>query len=229
MVSVWEQTLAKEKVKRKASSFWRSKEAKRAMWVFGIPAAILLGWYAYTVANQLNHPAVTRMETGLQTGIANLAELALKEGFRPEEVNKCENMIEEYTTPKGWYYSNADLHQLVGLSRDATQKQMNERCIYYAKAVASMEKLAHHTRHAYVCGESLLDIAGDRRYYIKPDPKGRGAIENLDQYGEKLVDITPGTSTVLDAWQVYNVGDGCIIVGLSKASVFRMSAKVLRR
>ena len=105
---------------------------------------------------------------------------------------------------------------------------MNERCIYYAKAVASMEKMAHHGRHAFVCGASLLDVGNDGRYYLKPDPQGRGAIQNLDPRGDKLVEIPLGTSTVISIWQVYNVGDGCIIVGLSKASAFRMSGKILR-
>lgn len=171
---------------------------------------------------------MTRMEAGIKLGIANLAERALKEGFQAEEVDKCQNMMKEYTTPKGWFYSDADIYQLVGLPRSASQQQMNERCIYYAKAVANMEKLAHHGRHAFVCGTSLLDVGNDGRYYLKPDPQGRGAIQNLDPHGDRLVEIPPGTSTIISFWQIYNVGDGCIIIGLSKASAFRMSGKILR-
>ena len=224
----WERTLAKNVQTRKRPSFWRSKEAKRVLWVLGIPAAILIGWYAYTLAFHFNQPAMTRMEAGIKRGIADLTDRALKEGFRAEEVDKCQNMIKEYTTPKGWFYSDADIHQLVGLPREATQQQMNDRCIYYAKAVATMEKLAHHGRHAFVCGASLLDVGGGGQYYIKADPEGRGAVQSLDPRGEKLVEIPRQTSTIINTWQVYNVGDGCVIVGLSKASAFRMSGKILR-
>lgn len=220
--------MAKKTAKKKSPSFWKSKEAKRLYWVFGIPAAILVGWYAYTLAFHFDQTGMEKMEAGLKKGIANLADRALKEGFSAEEVDKCQNMMKEYTTPKGWFYSDADIYELVGLPRDASQEQMNERCIYYAKAVASMENLAHHTRHAFVCGTSLLDVWGDSRYYLKPDPEGRGAIQNLDPRGERLIEIPRGASTIVSTWQIYNVGDGCIIVGLSKTSTFRMSGKILR-
>ena len=220
--------MAKKVPKRKGSSFWRSKEVKRALWVFAIPASILVGWYFYTLAFHFNESAMTRMESDIKQGFTNLAERALKEGFRAEEVDKCRNMMKEYTTPKGWFYSDADIYELVGLPRNATQQHLNERCVYYAKAVAGMEKMAHHTRHAFVCGASLLDVGGGGRYYIKPEPSGRGAFHSLDQHGEKLMEIPKEASMILNNWQVYNVGDGCIIVGLSKASTFRMSGKILR-
>jgi hypothetical protein len=218
---------AKAKVKAK-TTFWRSKEAKRVYWLFGIPVVGILVWYSYTVVFELNKPAMSKMESEMKENMSALAERAMKEGFRPEDVDNCQNMIKEYTTPKGWNYSGAEMHQLVGLKRNATKKEMDERCVYYAKAVAKMEKMSHHTRHVFVCGKSILDIGGNGRYYIKPDPKGRGAVQNFDPNRDKLMKIRKESSTVLQYWQIHNVGDGCIIVGLSKSATFRMSGKVKR-
>jgi len=210
-------------------SFWRSREVRRLYWIAGIPAVALLGWYAYTVAYELNRPAMARLETFVTKGqSAGPTALPAEEEYRAEDVDRCRNMIAEYTTPKGWYYADADIYQLVGLPRESTREQLNARCIYYAKAVAGMERLAHHIRHAYVCRDSMLDVSGNGSYYIKADPQGRGAIRNLDASGEKLVGVPKGSTTVINSWQVYNVGDGCIIVGLSKNSMFRMSGTIVR-
>ena len=172
---------------------------------------------------------MTRLETVLTKGLpATPSALPGEEEYRSEEVDRCKNMIQEYTTPKGWYYADADIYELVGLSRESTRQQLNDRCVYYAKAVARMERMAHHIRHAFVCRDSMLDVSGNGRYYIKADPHGRGAIRNLDHSGENVVDVPKGTTTVIGSWQVYNVGDGCIIVGLSKNSAFRMSGTIVR-
>ncbi len=212
---------------KKKTSFWRSKEAKRAYWVLGVPFFLLFAWYAYTVAFEFNKPAMTRMEADLKAGITNLAERALREGFRAKDVDLCRNMVEEYTTPKGWFYSDAALFQLVGLSRDATVDQMNERCIFFAKAVADMQQMSRHDRHVFVCGESIFDVGNRGKFYIKADAKGRGVIRKFTEgQGEVLMPVSRNQITVLQNWQIYNVGDGCIIIGLSKAGVFRMSGQV---
>lgn len=214
---------------RQRRSFWRSKEAKRLYWVAGIPAVLLLGWYGYFLAYEFHRPVMSRPEAVLTKGyVGARANLPAQEEYRPEEVDRCKNMIQEYTTPKGWFYADADIYELVGLPRESTREQLNDRCVYYAKAVAGMERMAHHIRHAFVCRDSMLDVSGNGRYYIKADPQGRGAIRNLDLSGEKLVDVPMGTTTVINSWQVYNVGDGCIIVGLSKDSTFRMSGTIVR-
>ncbi len=217
-------------VRRGRTLFWRSKEAKRLYWVVGIPAAILLGWYGFTVAHELTKSTAALGGAAIPTKVVPLGATVrpIQEEYRPEEVDRCRNMIQEYTTPKGWFYADADIYELVGLPRTSTQAQLNDRCIYYAKAVARMESMAHHIRHAYVCRDSMLDVSGNGRYYIKADPQGRGAIRNLDMTGDAVVDIPKGTTTVIKSWQVYNVGDGCIIVGLSKNSAFRMSGTIVR-
>jgi len=216
---------------RRGRALWRSREAKRLYWVVGIPAAILLAWYGYTVVQLIAMPPAVPLGMAAippKAHAVGSAALPPQEEYRPEEVDRCRNMIQEYTTPKGWFYADADIYELVGLPRTSTQAQLNDRCVYYAKAVAGMERLAHHIRHAYVCRDSMLDVSGNGRYYIKADPQGRGAIRNLDATGDTLVDIPKGSTTVINAWQVYNVGDGCIIVGLSKNSAFRMSGTIVR-
>ncbi len=219
--------MAKKQETRKKSSFWRSQEARRFYWVFGIPVFLLLSWYSYNVAFEFNRPAMSQFEKDVKVTVTNLAERALREGFATEQVNHCRRMAEAYTTPKGWHYSDAKLYQLVGLSPDATVEQMNERCIYFAKAVAQMQKMSHRIRHAFVCGDSILDIGNKGRFYFKADPQGRGVLRRFDpRQGERLVAIPKGESTVVLHWQIYNVGDGCVIAGLSKVGVFRMAGKV---
>ena len=223
------QAVKKATKARKKASFWHSKEVKVVYWLLGLPVIAILGWYAYTVAFTLEKEAMTQMEADMKRELALLAERAVKEGFRPEDVNKCKKMLEEYTTPKGWYYSADDLHALVGLPKNATQEQMDERCIYYAKAVAKMEKMSHHTRHVFVCGDSMLDVGNKGRFFIKADPKGRGALQNFDRGSDKLVRVRRGQNTLIRQWQIHNVGDGCLIIGLSKANTFRMSGKVVHK
>lgn len=213
--------------RRRKVPFWSTKEAKRALWVFGIPLAILLLWYFYTVIFELNKPTMTRVEANVKAGIAALAERARREGFRTADVNKCEDMVAEYTTPKGWYYSKETLYQLVGLDRDATQAQMNERCVFFAKAVAEMEKMSHHLRHVFVCGDSILDVGDKGKYYLKPAPDEQGALQNFENSLPSLIKIPVGGMSVMREYQIYNAGAGCLIVGLSKKSTFRMSAEVL--
>ena len=221
--------MAKKAAKAKAdTTFLRSKEAKRVYLLFGIPVLALLVWYFYTVVFELNKPAMSQMEAEMKKNIAELAERAIKEGFRPEDVDNCQNMLKEYTTPRGWNYSGAEIYELVGLKKNATKEQMDERCIYYAKAVAKMEKMSHHTRHVFVCGKSILDVGGKGRFYIKADPKGSGVVQNFDPKRDKHLKIRKGASTILNFWQIHNVGDGCIIVGLSKSGTFRMSGTVVR-
>lgn len=223
----------KKKKKKKAGAkkkggFLKSKEMKRVYLVMGLPILGLLAWYAYTVVFELNKPKMTQLEAELARKAKALAQRAIKEGFRPSDVDRCKRMIEEYTTPRGWTYTDADIYQLVGLPKTSTDQQMQARCIYYAKAVAAMQKISHHTRHVFVCGDSIFDI-GKGQYYIKADPTGKGFVSRFSNKGEQLTPIRPGTSTVLKQWQIYNVGDGCIIVGLSKSGTFKMSGNVERR
>jgi len=211
---------------QKKGSVWVSRDAQRAYMVFGIPVFLFLSWYAYTVVFELNKPEMEKFETAMTGTLKGLASRAIKEGFQVESVNVCQNMIDNYTTPKGWNYTDEALHTLVGLSASASTEDLGERCVDYAKAVAEMQKMSRHTRHVFVCGESVFDAESGNKYYIKADPSGKGAIENLSSGKNKLIEIPRGESTVFRMWQLYNFDDHCIIIGLSKTGMFRMSGKV---
>jgi hypothetical protein len=43
---------------------------------------------------------------------------------------------------------------------------------------------------------------------------------------DRLIEIPRSDSVVFKMWQLYNFDDQCIIVGLSRTGVFRMSGKV---
>jgi hypothetical protein len=216
----------KKTTPKKKGSVWRSKDAKRAYLVFGIPVFLLLSWYTYTVVFELNKPEMKKFESELAGTIKDIATRAINEGFRVESVDVCQNMIAEYTTPRGWHYTDEALHTLVGLPASATKEALGERCVDYAKAVAEMQKMSHHTRHVIVCGESIFEADSGGKYYIKSDPDGRGAVENMSSGRDELIEIARGESAVFRRWQLYNFDANCIIVGLSKSGVFRMSGKV---
>ncbi len=213
----------RKRVKKK-QAFWRSTEAKRAYMVFGIPAGLILVWYAYILATEVGN--APKIDANINMDFFNLPEIARKEGFDADDFTRCQNIIDDYTTTKGAFYAKETIHQLLGLPTNATQKQYNDRCIFYAKTVKSMRKVSLHVRHVFVCGGSVLDIAGPGNYFIKPDPKGRGALQNMGRGADGLLKIGKGKSAVIESWHVYNAGGGCLIVGLSKAGTFRMSASV---
>ncbi len=219
---------AKKTSKKKKGGFFGSKEAKRLYWFLGAPFVLLMVWYAYTVAFVLDKETMTALENQLKTQAASLAQRALKEGFKVEEVDRCTKMTNDYTSPKGWYYSDEDIYGLVGLPRSATEKELGERCTYFAKAVAEMEKISHHIRHVFVCGESFLDTNGNGKNYIKAAANGKGVIQTVSRSYRSQINIPVNTSIILQQWQIYNVPGDCVIIGLSKTSQFRMSGKVIR-
>lgn len=225
--------MAEEKKEKKVKgSFWKSKAAIRSYMVFGLPIIGLLGWYAYTVVFELNKPEMEKFEADLAASVKKqyreLHQKAADLGFRVEDYNACQNVIDEYTTPKGWNYSDADINELVGLPKSATKEHVDERCVTFAKAVRKMEKFAHHTSHIPVCGGAVLQANKRGTQRIMADPEGRGALENINTGKNQLIPIKPGKSTVFKLWQIHNMGDGCIIIGMSKSGMFRMSGHIAR-
>ena len=109
---------------QKKGSVWVSRDAQRAYMVFGIPVFLFLSWYAYTVVFELNKPEMEKFETAMTGTLKGLASRAIKEGFQVESVNVCQNMIDNYTTPKGWNYTDEALHTLVGLSASASTEDL---------------------------------------------------------------------------------------------------------
>ncbi len=206
-------------------SLWWSKPAKAAYVLFGLPALALLGWYFYTVAHEFKEPEVTAMEKAvaakarqLAKEAAELAKKAAKENFKPEEVDNCRNVVEQYVTPERWTPTDDKMNELIGLPKLATKQERDERCIYFAKTVAEMEKMSHHSHHVFVCGGAIFKISGKRFFFIRPDHEGRGAVHNLEGRQLTLIPIEPGQSTVFRYWQIFNAGDGCIVVGMSRAA-----------
>lgn len=217
-----------KKTPKKKGGFWGSKEAKRLYWFLGVPFLLLMVWYVYTVAFVIDKETMTALQNQIKTRAVSLAQRALKEGFKVKEVDRCTKMTDDYTTPKGWYYSDEDIYGLVGLPRSASKKELDERCTYFAKAVAEMEKISHHTKHVFVCREAFLDTDGKGKNYIKANPNGKGVIQTVSRNYRSQIDIPVDNSIILQQWQIYNVPGDCVIIGLSKASMFRMSGKVIR-
>lgn len=201
------------------------------IFLLGLPAGALVGWYAYTVTMEYSAGA-RQAEKDIKAGLseaakkaAELARRAAQEGFKVRYYDACDKITDQYKIPQGYVITKFTRRELVGLPKTATEEQVQERCIMFAKAVTQMEQLAHHDRHVFVCEGARFATDAGGGYYLTADPQGRGVIEH---YGgaTRLTEIPKGRFELLKSWQVYNVGDGCIIVGMSKQGVFQMQGGV---
>jgi|ETNmetMinimDraft_33_1059910.scaffolds.fasta_scaffold02627_5 hypothetical protein len=206
---------------KKKKSFLGSKEMKRVYWVLGAPLVLLLFWYIYTVATVIDKTGMDELQAALKQKAVRLTKRADREGFNAVDFKNCENRVAEYGGR-----SKAALPELLGIPKRATKEDIIERCVLFARAVTVMEKMAHHKKHVFVCGGSMLDIAKEGAFHIKPDPQGRGAFQTIDPNSANFIKIRPGNFQIVKWWQVYNVGDGCIIVGYSKSGSPRLKPKV---
>ncbi|MEQ8664221.1 MAG: hypothetical protein RIC16_00715 [Rhodospirillales bacterium] len=197
-----------------------------------IPVTLFLGWYVLTVVLQVSGSQMTaesmvaeQVKKAQQAVKNQIVERAKKENFQVDNFEACTQIDDQYRLPIGYVYTEFTQKQLLGLPADATEDQMRERCVVFAKVVSEMEKLAHHDRHVFVCqgAEFATDESG--QYVMVPDPKGRGVIQRVNNQ-QKLTPIPRGSHTLIRSWQVYNLGDGCIVVGMSKSGVFSMSGAV---
>ncbi|NQV45396.1 MAG: hypothetical protein HQ501_10850 [Rhodospirillales bacterium] len=197
-----------------------------------LPLTIFLGWYVLTVvlkvsgSSQTAEGMVAKQVVSAKDALKKkLKERADKEGFDVDNVFGCAQIEDQYRVPLGFVYTDFTTRQLVGLPKTATETQVHERCIGFAKVVERMEKMSHHDRHVFVCegAQFTTDEAG--RYMLVPDPKGRGIIEVIG--GKKnLIKMVPHSQVLIKQWQVYNIGDGCVVVGMSKAGIFNFSGGV---
>ena len=144
---------------------------------------------------------------------------AAKEGFKVSDFDACAQIKEQYRIPAGIVYTEFTQRQLVGLSKFASDEEVTERCIQFAKAVAYMERMSHHARHVYVCQKAQFNADKSGRYFLTSDANGKGVIEHLGG-SQKLHPIPAGQAILLRGWQIFNQGDGCIIVGMSKSGTF---------
>lgn len=196
--------------------------------IFVLPAIGLLGWYSYSVLGvfaEEKQKALDEKAKKLAAEAARLAKLAKKKHFRVEDFDACEKIRNQYLIPAGVIYTEFTQRQLVGLSKFASDEQVKERCIKFAKAVTPMERMSHHDRHVYVCQTAQFNADKQGKYNLTPDKLGRGVRVNRGTQS-KLHPIGVGRSILLSGWQVYNQGDGCIIIGLSKAGVFTFTGSV---
>src|SRR5690606_32817488 len=104
-------------------------------------------------------------------------------------------------------------------SKFASDDQVKERCVQFAKAVAKMQQMSHHTRHVYICQTAQFAVDKAGNYFLTADPQGRGVVENFGSQA-KLTPIGKDQSILLRGWQIYNQGDGCLIIGMSKTGIF---------
>jgi hypothetical protein len=216
-------------------SVFTSKPAVIAYVIFGIPMLVLLAWYAYNVAYFVDEKAMRSMEANIQAQIKSkldaLKKRAKIEGFKLDDYNVCDKVADAYQGLQGDQLEDSEINTLVGIDKKSSKEQREERCVTYAKSVYKMEKTAHHTQHMIVCqgAEFKLGSSGGADYWIRPDPNGRGALQNFNPREKELVRIRKGGTTILHQWHVYNMGDGCIVIGLSKSGIFRMSGSVVRQ
>jgi len=197
-----------------------------------LPVTLFIAWYVLTVvlevsgSQQTAEGMVADQVQRAKDAVKNqIVERAKNEHFSVDTFDSCTQIEDQYRLLIGVVYTEFTEKQLLGLPADATDDQMRERCVIFAKVVTEMEKLAHHDRHVFVCqgAEFATDESG--MYKMLPDPQGRGVIQQV-QGNQKLTQIPRGSHTLIRSWQVYNLGDGCLVIGMSKSGVFAMSGAV---
>ena len=195
--------------------------------VGGLIITAFVGWYAYTLAFEFKRAEVQALERAVAAGAKNLADTATElakravaEGFAVKHVDACRSIVGQYRSPLGNVLRNVNVRELVNLPKEASKEQVQERCVEFAKAVAEMQKLSRHNIHVMVCPGSFFQVGEDDDRTVIPDEKGRGVLQSITESLPKAMPIRPGRSKIINTWQVYNMGDGCIIVGDSKKGLF---------
>lgn len=193
--------------------------------VFVLPLVALLGWYAYQVLGHVSkgsQEALDKRAQELAKQTSAFANRAAKEGFKVQDFDACAKIREQYKIPAGVVYTEFTQRQLVGLSKFASDEQVKERCVQFAKAVAKMQQMSNHTRHVYICQTAQFAVDKAGNYFLTADPQGRGVVENFGS-NAKLTPIDKDQSILMRGWQIYNQGDGCLIIGMSKTGIFTFS------
>ncbi len=221
-----------KKAKKKKSGGLPKSFVYALIFLVIIPMVLFIGWYVLTVvlevsgSQQTAESMVADQVKKAQQAVKNkIVERAKQENFQVDEFEACTQIEDQYRLPVGYVYTDLTQRQLLGLPATATEEQMRERCVIFAKVVTQMEQLAHHDRHVFVCqgAEFATDESG--QFVMLADPKGRGVILQSGQQ-KKLQPIPRGSHTLIRSWQVYNLGDGCLVIGMSKSGVFSMSGTV---
>ncbi len=197
-----------------------------------LPSIAFIGWYGVTAGLQSSGSSMSAEEAmanefkkAQEALRAKIVERANEEGFQVDSFDACDAIEDQYRLPSGYVFTDFTRRQLVGLKPTATEEQVRERCVIFAKVVARMQKLAHHDRYVFVCegAEFKTDEAG--KYRLIADENGKGVIE-VKAGLRKLVPIRRHSHILIGTWQVYNLGDGCVVIGMSKSGTFSFSGSV---
>ena len=187
-----------------------------------LPVVSLIGWYLVTVTE--SERAAEDLLAQAQEATNELIERGIAEGFSIADYDKCQEMESHFKTALNFDFNDDARRRLIGLPTDASDDDMQERCVVFAKVVAKMEKLTHHDRHVFVCQGANFSADNDA-YKLFPDADGQGVVE-IDTGVETFIPIKPHRFILKEIWQVYNVGDGCLVVGMSRKGNFSYTGTV---
>ena len=221
-----ENTAKKKKKPRKKKTKFSTGFIITLVLVVGLPVGGLLVWYFTTAALTVTGSKFSASEmvaanlAKVQVAMKDIVkERAREEGFSVEDVDSCREVEKQYTMAQGVLVTKFTERQLLGLPMSAGMEDILERCILFAKIVGRMERLAHHDRHVFMCEGAEFTADESGRFRILPDIQGRGLIESLSGQ-ERLIKIPRGSHKLIRHWQVFNIGDGCVVIGMSKIGVF---------
>ncbi len=197
-----------------------------------LPVVALLSWYLLSAGLKISGSSMSA-EQALMGEISKakdamkseIVERAGSEGFKVGEYDKCAQIEDQYRIPQGYVFTEFSRRELVGLKTTATDEEVQERCVIFAKVVARMEQLAHHDRHVFVCQGEEFTTDDSGRYKLVADPAGKGVVE-IKGSAKELLPIKRYSHILVGAWQVYNLGDGCLVIGMSKSGTFSFSGGV---
>lgn len=135
--------------------------------------------------------------------------------YSQEHVAACKAMPDNYILDTPEAANPIELRPSIGLAPDASSKDINERCVAFAKTVAKMRTMSEQRHHAYLCPGTRFSIG--KGFGFEPDPAGGGILLTADDpAAEKIrVPLSPGSQTIYKQWQFYNLGDGCYVMGYS--------------
>ena len=231
-----------ESGKKKPKEEGKPKKSKKLFVILGILLVVgvstIAGIYFYTewqkkqLAKEWGTQEYTPEEKAAIEKEKKVVAVVKKRGIKREYFDECNQMSDQYTTPKGWNYSKLPLRTLLGLSKYAVEKDVEGRCIEFAKIVEEMEKVSRQDRHVFLCEGAKFELSGG--YFFRASEKKDGVYQNHEAFAKKkkkgkLFRIPIGKSLMYNQWQFFNVGDGCYVVGYSKAKgqVFTMGAELV--
>jgi hypothetical protein len=198
----------------------------------GVPVVGLLGWYALSAGLHVSGSSssaedlVMKNVASAQQAVADqISARANTEGFQLGDFDQCSAIEDQYKIAQGYVFTEFSRRELVGLKKTATDEEVQERCVIFAKVVARMEQLAHHDRHVFVCQGAEFTTDNSGKYKLIADPKGTGVLE-VKNGVKTLLPIKQYRHILVGSWQVFNLGDGCVVIGMSKTGTFTFSGSV---